>query len=625
MFVKYILLLIVFGTVSFAQLKDFTIIAAPPPSEFPPIMRSHPDDAAVIIFSSISGLQFESNNNQINDIKEEDGKYTIFLKPEKSLIKVKRKDFIEQNLPTLSLSAKEVKYYKIESKQDQGSSVIPINILTEPPGAKIFIDGLFKGVDINNKVQIGVHKVKLELEGYSAKEQSIEVKPESNFFRFQLERVDQVGIQIRSVPDKAQIFINNSFIGETDKTLFKYAGAYSIKLVKLGYLDLDSAIIVSDDKNNSFSFVLIKNACTLTINTLPENSEVRIDNNLAKKGDNELIPGSHLINVSKEGYLPENDNVSLHLGEKLVKTYTLLKNVGQISINTNPPDAKILINKEDYSGKTNIEIPAGINKIQIMKDDYYDTTEVIDIKIGEQVKKNYQLRQKKGNLQFIITPLDASAELYREGKLIDKWQGMKKIKDLQSGRYELHCIYPDYESISKTIIIPEDNTLYTEITMGKSELRHATPSGSGSPCLGLPTVTYSGKTYHTVQIGSQCWLRENLDVGVPITSNIDQSDNSIIEKFCYNDDENNCNKYGGLYQWNEAMMYNSKSRAQGICPNGWHIPTNSEFQILLTNENGNGNGLKEVGQGRGKGLGTNASGFSALFSGYRSYDGQEKA
>ncbi|MBI3195387.1 MAG: hypothetical protein HYZ34_13125, partial [Ignavibacteriae bacterium] len=130
------------------------------------------------------------------------------------------------------------------------------------------------------------------------------------------------------------------------------------------------------------------------------------------------------------------------------------------------------------------------------------------------------------------------------------------------------------------------------------------------------TVTYAGKTYNTVQIGTQCWLKENLDVGTMVDSLQNQTNNSTIEKYCYNNDPANCNTYGGFYQWNEAMQYSSAS-AQGICPNGWHIPTKAEFQTLQTQVGNDGNALKEVGQGTGGGAGTNTSGFSALLSGYR--------
>ncbi len=136
-------------------------------------------------------------------------------------------------------------------------------------------------------------------------------------------------------------------------------------------------------------------------------------------------------------------------------------------------------------------------------------------------------------------------------------------------------------------------------------------------CPGIPTVLYEGKTYHTVQIGEQCWLKENLNVGISIDKKLDQTNNSIIEKYCYDNLESNCDTYGGLYQWNEAMQYVTTPGAQGICPTGWHVPTLAEFQTLSTEVSGDGNALKEIGQGTEVGTGTNTSGFSALLAGYR--------
>ena len=135
------------------------------------------------------------------------------------------------------------------------------------------------------------------------------------------------------------------------------------------------------------------------------------------------------------------------------------------------------------------------------------------------------------------------------------------------------------------------------------------------PCVGMPTVTYSGKIYNTVQIGNQCWLKENLDVGTMIIDSVDQTNNDTIEKYCYNNDPANCTAYGGLYQWNEAMQYTTKLGAKGICPIGWHIPTFDDIWTLKTTVSDNANALKAIGQGTGSGAGTNTSGFSAKLSG----------
>ena len=85
------------------------------------------------------------------------------------------------------------------------------------------------------------------------------------------------------------------------------------------------------------------------------------------------------------------------------------------------------------------------------------------------------------------------------------------------------------------------------------------------------------KIYKTVLIGSQCWMQENLNIGLRIDHTSDQSNNSILEKFCYDDLESNCDVYGGLYQWDELMQYDNTPGARGLCPAGWHVPTDEEW------------------------------------------------
>ena len=144
--------------------------------------------------------------------------------------------------------------------------------------------------------------------------------------------------------------------------------------------------------------------------------------------------------------------------------------------------------------------------------------------------------------------------------------------------------------------------------------------GGGEPCPGIPTVTYAGKVYNTVQIGDQCWLKENLDVGMMIESNSGgylQTDNGVIEKYCYNNDASNCNAYGGLYEWTEAMQYVTTEGTQGICPSGWHIPTYAEFQVLETFVDDQPAKLIDISQTTSGYTATNETGFSALFAGRR--------
>lgn len=107
-----------------------------------------------------------------------------------------------------------------------------------------------------------------------------------------------------------------------------------------------------------------------------------------------------------------------------------------------------------------------------------------------------------------------------------------------------------------------------------------THSINPDPCEGIVSIPYGGKVYHTVPVGNQCWLRENMDIGMMIAEGEVQEDNQVIEKYCYENDTANCEQYGGLYTWKEAMNHIPFQGGRGICPVGYHIPDDSEWQEL---------------------------------------------
>jgi uncharacterized protein (TIGR02145 family) len=181
-----------------------------------------------------------------------------------------------------------------------------------------------------------------------------------------------------------------------------------------------------------------------------------------------------------------------------------------------------------------------------------------------------------------------------------------------------------------TIIYAQKTVLKVATTDGKSmtflvdeiDSITFTPNGSeeGFTC-GTSTVKYKDKTYHTVLIGEQCWLKENLNIGLMINTDVAQSDNGIIEKYCFNNSELQCDTLGGFYQWNELMQYTTTEKEKGICPSGWHVPTLGEFAVLNSSVESEGKALMEIGEDFEENLATNSSGFSALLSGYINSNG----
>jgi len=151
-----------------------------------------------------------------------------------------------------------------------------------------------------------------------------------------------------------------------------------------------------------------------------------------------------------------------------------------------------------------------------------------------------------------------------------------------------------------------------------------------NPNLEYGTVTdIEGNVYKTIQIGSQTWMAENLRTthysdGSPIpliTSDSIWAALTFNDKaYCWfnNDSASNARPYGALYTWPAAM--------NGVCPDGWHLPSDREWTILTNYLGGLDvavNKMMETGSKHWQNpnaLATNESGFTALPGGTRSFD-----
>ena len=113
------------------------------------------------------------------------------------------------------------------------------------------------------------------------------------------------------------------------------------------------------------------------------------------------------------------------------------------------------------------------------------------------------------------------------------------------------------------------NTINKEITIWRPNIKSTM------------TDKRDGREYKIVNIGDQWWFAENLNYGVRINSSVYQTNNDTVEKYYYKDDIEE-EEYGGLYQWEESMNYSEDTASQGICPDGWHIPSIDDWQKLFS-------------------------------------------
>ena len=157
---------------------------------------------------------------------------------------------------------------------------------------------------------------------------------------------------------------------------------------------------------------------------------------------------------------------------------------------------------------------------------------------------------------------------------------------------------------------PSVDTLYLTITPSDSIV-------DGMPCPGTPTVAdHEGNVYNTVQIGSQCWTKENMRCTTSPSTGSNLIPAWIYTSGCFESEYNKCAMYsdrfsqdpayGVLYNWCAAMdvfnqsypeihdgscgdngsqeewQYIITGQHRGICPQGWHVPSTDEFHQLTT-------------------------------------------
>ena len=177
---------------------------------------------------------------------------------------------------------------------------------------------------------------------------------------------------------------------------------------------------------------------------------------------------------------------------------------------------------------------------------------------------------------------------------------------------------PDGYSCNSEGCYAENNAQYLTLEDCLSVCDEQIPGGCGS------LVLHQDYLYSTVQIGEQCWFAENCRY-LPEVSPSSASSTTDPYYYVYGYEgstvseaqaTSNYATYGVLYNWPAVMT-------EGICPSGWHIPSDGEFAELtdfLGGEGVAGGKMKEAGYDHWNSPNTgatNSSGFTGLPGGYR--------
>ena len=323
--------------------------------------------------------------------------------------------------------------------------------------------------------------------------------------------------------------------------------------------------------------------------------------NFNSTGDTTGLNTIRVINLMKQDTVILTGNQTLHLVSWPVGIKNHNQSTTDVSIYPNPmvdqstlsfnspSSGNIVIGIIDLSGKTvyerNMTVVQGENTFRIS-----------GLYFGM-----YLVKVSGSNYSYSTKLLSQS---YQNGIMID-------YKSSNPSTVKNHLKSVKMDSVVEMTYTDGDRLQYKGVSGTYGNILTDVPKGSKTQVFQfIKCIDHDGRSYPTVRISAYkkkspnsggdtlIFMSENLKVGVPVTPTQGQTNNDTIEKYCYDNDTNNCNIYGGLYTWNEMMQYTTLQGVQGICPDNWHLPTITDWQNLIDYYGGDataGAAMKEVG------------------------------
>lgn len=343
--------------------------------------------AGLMIQTDLTGLSYKSNN-QIVKVNKNQGEDILFLSPSENVVKIFKTGYkpLQIILSEYDVHLKSGQMWKLDVTGDKKHLLIPVSFVTNIKEPSIYIDGEFKGNGRVHKLTSGLHELRIEKEGHIAIVESIEVSNEKMDFKFDLKEVDLVGFTITSTPRGAKVYLNGADLGVTPKSFFKYPNKYDLRLSKSGYLDKELELDLKAIEGQAFNYSLEKNSGNLELDITPRNATVMIDREvISSSSEIEIGPGTHKIEIEKEGYFKQNHVIDIKKGEVLRRSYTLKQQTGKLLVSVQPLDATVYLIKDgveimSWVGMKQIkDLGAGNYTIGARASGYQDDPKIITI------------------------------------------------------------------------------------------------------------------------------------------------------------------------------------------------------------------------------------------------------
>ena len=287
-----------------------------------------------------------------------------------------------------------------------------LSVSSDPSGANVYLDGTYMGTTpIRVTTDVGGHTVRIEKSGYKTYTASnVQVYADETTSRnITLTPIQSTGyLSVTSSPKYADVYVDNSYMGQTPLTITTDVGTHSVRLQKAGYSSYSTTVRVNAGQTSSLSAVLTETVTSgyVSIASSPSGASVYIDGSYVgttpsySSGSISYLSAgpyttntSHTVTLKLTGY--ETYTTSFVPQEKSVTTINAVLTASQVTpttatltVTSSPAGASVYVDNV-YYGTTPATIPnltAGSHTVKVSALGYTDSVQTINLTAGQTVQ-----------------------------------------------------------------------------------------------------------------------------------------------------------------------------------------------------------------------------------------------
>lgn len=593
---SFIILLVGFVQLLLAQnisVKSFRPLPEDLTARVDPVTNDNGQTCALVkIVTPERGFVFETDGlGMCSEVDEsQTGEIWIWLSPGSRRITIKHKDLGVLRNYEYPVSIESGNTYEMLLMTGRITTVVEeqnrsnfLAITVSPPEAMVKIDGAVRTLSngqLSTLLPVGEHNYELYCKLYHPKSGKFVIEPDKKTL-LDLQLSPNFGfMSVSSNPTGAAVFIDGSNVGTTPFTSERLqSGNYTVQVAKDMYNDVTQQVLVSDNQTSKVTLSLAPNFAEPMFTCTDSEAEIWV--NGEKKGtgrwSGRLPAGAYRVEARKASHRPTSRQITLETGNNTTVTLEA----------PSPIVGKVSVNSNPFS-----------------------------------------------------------ADILLDGKKVGTTPEI--LNHVLVGTHELRLEKTGCAPLTRTVIVEEGKTveLSEELVAGSSVI----PIGQKVILLQKAVTDYDGNVYNAVQVGDQIWMVDNLCTthyadGTSIQQGVRRTSTN---GYYYYPDSKSFDRatHGLLYNWRAVMRNASSSNSipsgvQGICPYGWHVPSDAEWTQLTnyvssqskyvcdnSSDNTNANIAKSLASATGwngsnitctvgnYAIENNATGFSAFPAGY---------